>query len=133
MDITWIDFTKFEDERGCLVAVEAERSIPFEIQRVYYISGVQPDVHRGFHAHKQTRQILVCISGSCIFLLDNGKEKEYVELNRPNRGLLVDRHIWHEMFQFTPGTILMSLASEWYNEDDYIRNYETFLKYVQEK
>lgn len=91
------------------------------------------DVRRGFHAHKSLKQILICVSGSCKILLDNGYEKEIVLLDNPSKGLMVESNMWREMFDFSDGAVLMVLASELYDEADYIRNYEDFLSYVKEK
>ena len=88
-------------------------------------------VRRGYHAHKSLEQILICIHGSCKILLDNGKEKKIVSLERPYEGLYVANNMWREMFDFSPDAVLMVLASEVYNEEDYIRDYNEFLKLVK--
>lgn len=88
-------------------------------------------ITRGFHAHKSLQQILVCIHGSCKIKLDNGKEKKIVPLEKPYEGLYVSNAMWREMFDFSPEAVLMVLASELYDEADYIRNYEEFLEYVK--
>lgn len=87
-------------------------------------------VRRGFHAHKCLEQILICIHGSCKILLDNGKEKEIVSLDKPYEGLYVSNDMWREMYDFSPDAVLMVLASEFYDESDYIRDYDEFIKYV---
>jgi len=123
-----IDFETKGDERGNLISLEQNKNIPFDIKRVYYIFGTKGDVRRGFHAHKNLKQVLVCISGGCKIMLDDGKAKEEILLNSPNRGLLLKRIIWREMYDFSPNCILMVLANEVYNEKDYITNYKEFLE-----
>lgn len=119
------------DSRGQLVSLEKMKEIPFEIKRVYYIYDTLPNVRRGFHAHKTLKQLLMCVHGSCKILLDNGHEKEVVLLDTPYEGIFVNGLIWREMFDFSSDAVLMVLASEIYDESDYIRNYETFLEYVK--
>lgn len=118
------------DDRGSLIALEAEKNIPFEIKRVYYIFGTKCGVIRGKHAHKRLKQLVICTSGNCKFKLDDGKSKEIVSLSKPNEALYIDNLIWREMFDFSPDCVLMVLADEVYNEKDYIRNYNEFLKEV---
>lgn len=121
------------DARGQLIAVEAQQDIPFEVKRVYYIYDTKQGVRRGFHAHKSLEQLLVCVHGSCKIHLDDGTETEEVVLNRPDEGLYISSDMWREMYDFTPDAVLLVLASEHYNECDYIRNYDEFLKYIGEK
>ena len=126
-------FQQHGDERGQLVALEECRDIPFEIKRVYYLYDTGENVRRGYHAHKNLEQILVCVKGSCKILLDNGKEKETVLLEKPYEGLYVNSNMWREMYDFSPDAVLLVLASELYNEDDYIRDYNEFLKHISEE
>jgi dTDP-4-dehydrorhamnose 3,5-epimerase-like enzyme len=91
-----------------------------------------PGVRRGYHAHKKLEQILVCINGSCKILLDNGKEKKIVSLEKRYEGVYVPPGIWREMFDFSEDAVLMAIVSELYNEEDYIRNYDEFLKSIEE-
>ena len=126
--IEWIDLPNLGDHRGSLVVAEANRNIPFHIQRLYYIFGAQPDVPRGFHAHKELQQIGFCIQGSCKILMDNSKEKQEVCVSQPNKGLLIPPMVLHEMHDFSEDCILLVLASDYYDESDYIRNYDQFLK-----
>lgn len=133
MDIITIDFEEHGDDRGTLVAVEQMKNLPFEIKRCYYMYDTKPGVRRGFHAHKALKQVLLCVHGSCKILLDDGTEKAEVQLDKPNRGLVIESNIWREMFDFSEDAVLMVLASELYDESDYIRNYEDFIKYVKEK
>ncbi len=131
MQIQIIDFEIKGDERGSLVALEGNKNIPFDIKRVYYIFATQKAVRRGFHAHKNLKQILICVSGSCKILLDDGKENTEILLNKPNQGLLIKSMIWREMFDFSPDCVLMVLADGYYDEQDYIRNYQEFLRLVK--
>lgn len=126
--IEWIELTNLGDHRGSLVVAEANRNIPFSIQRLYYIFGAQPDVPRGFHAHKELQQIAFCIQGSCKILMNNGKEKQEVLIGQPNKGLFIPPMVWHEMHGFSEDCILLVLASDHYDESDYIRNYDQFLE-----
>lgn len=114
------------DERGSLAAIEEQRDIPFAIRRVYYIFDTQPGVVRGRHAHRQLQQVMVCLHGSCKLVLDDGCAQIIVPLESNNCGILIDRMVWHQMFDFSPGCILLVLASDYYDEDDYIRDYPEF-------
>ncbi|MCP1601242.1 dTDP-4-dehydrorhamnose 3,5-epimerase-like enzyme [Aeromonas caviae] len=126
--IKLIDFPVLGDERGSLLALEGNKNIPFDIKRVYYIYGTQNGVARGFHAHKELKQVAICLNGSCRFVMDNGIEKSDVVLNSPSQGLLIDTMQWHEMYDFSSDCILLVLASNVYDEADYIRNYDDFLQ-----
>ena len=132
MEITKFQFPTHTNDTGSLSFLEAERHIPFEIRRVYYIFDVQGDSRRGFHAHRDLQQVLICIHGSCKILMDNGTEKVDVLLDKPNEGLLIENNIWREMYDFSPGAVLLVLASRYYDEADYIRNYDDFLRFVKE-
>ena len=125
-------FQPHGDDRGQLIALEEFKDIPFHIKRVYYMYDTAPGVVRGKHAHKNLQQILVCIHGSCKIRLDNGKEKKVVPLEKPYEGLYVANDMWREMYDFSEGAVLMVLASELYDESDYIRNYDEFLASVKE-
>ena len=133
MQVTKYLFETHGDNRGQLVAIEQQKDIPFEIKRVYYMYETGEGIRRGYHAHKNLEQILICIHGSCKVLLDNGTEKEIVLLDKPNEGLYVSNNMWREMFDFSSDAVLMVLASELYDESDYIRNYEDFLTFVREQ
>lgn len=123
-------FNEICDYRGVLVAIQQIKDIPFEIKRIYYMYNTKKDVIRGCHAHKNLRQVLICISGSCKILLDDGIEKEIVALDKKNLGLYIGANIWREMFEFSEDAVLLVLASEYYDDTDYIRNYNEFLKYI---
>lgn len=126
-----IDFAPLGDERGSLVALETNKTVPFDIKRVYYIFGTKLGVARGFHAHKSLRQVAVCVTGSCRMLLDNGQQKEEVLLDSPTKGLLIEDLVWREMHDFTHDCVLLVLASEHYDEADYIRDYDEFLRLMK--
>ena len=128
--IKTINFKPLGDERGSLVALEGNKSVPFDIKRVYYIFGTKEGVSRGFHAHRNLKQVAVCVTGSCRFVLDNGKQREEVVLDKSTTGLLINDLTWREMYDFSPDCVLMVLASEHYDESDYIRDYQEFLKAV---
>ena len=132
MEIIKYNFPPHGDERGQLVAIEAMQDLPFVIRRVYYIYDTLPGVRRGFHAHRCLQQILVCVHGSCKIHLDNGYETAEVLLDKPYEGLYISNDTWREMYDFTPGAVLLVLASELYDEADYIRNYDDFIKMVRE-
>lgn len=119
------------DHRGKLVAIEGQQDVPFEVKRVFYIYGTQPDVPRGQHSHHQTRQYLIAVNGSCKVTLDDGKQKITYDLNQSNIGLLQDALVWGTMHDFTSDCVLLVLASEHYDEADYIRDYEEFLRLVK--
>ena len=125
-------FQPHGDDRGQLVALEEFKDIPFKIKRVYYMYDTLPNVTRGYHAHKNLKQILICIHGSCKIKLDNGKEKKIVPLEKPYEGLYVDNNMWREMYDFSNDAVLMVLASELYDENDYIRDYDEFLKFIEQ-
>lgn len=131
MNYQLLDFPIHGDERGKLIALEKGADFPFEIRRVYYIWGTKPDVIRGKHAHKNLEQVIVCVSGSCDFVLNNGTVKETVHLDNPSKGLYIKHNIWREFTNFSKDCVLMVLASEYYSESDYIRNYDEFLKESQ--
>ena len=133
MQIVKYVFQQHGDERGQLVALEEHKDIPFEIKRVYYMYDTGKGVTRGQHAHKSLEQILICIHGSCKLMLDNGKEKKIVSLEKPYEGLYISNNIWREMYDFSSDAVLMVLGSDVYKEEDYIRNYDEFLKFVNMK
>lgn len=127
-DCRIIDIRKYSDNRGYLSVIEGGMDIPFEIKRIYYLYMV-PEAARGAHAHKELQQLLVATSGSVDITLDDGKEKKTFHLDRPWKGLLVVPGLWRDLDNFSGGTVLMCLASEHYDEGDYIREYDEFLEY----
>ena len=126
--VKWLHFPPLGDDRGSLVALEEAKTIPFEIKRVYYLFGTKKNVRRGLHAHLVLKQVLLCVTGSCNILLDDGTKRESVTLDSPTKGLLINGMVWREMTDFTPDCILLVVASEHYNENDYIRSYKEFKK-----
>ncbi|ESS59295.1 dTDP-6-deoxy-3,4-keto-hexulose isomerase [Enterobacter cloacae S611] len=132
MEIRLIPLQKHGDERGLLVALEEDRNIPFPIKRIYYIFDTLKGVRRGFHAHKATNQLAVVARGSCKFHMNDGKNTKEIELSDPAVGLLIPPYIWHEMYDFSDDCILMVIADDYYDESDYIRNYDDFLNIVHD-
>lgn len=129
--VRWLKLPVLGDQRGSLVAIESAKSIPFDVKRVYYIYHTKAGVSRGFHAHKKLQQVVICVSGKCEMILDDGYEQEAIWLDSPEKGLLIDGMIWREMHSFSEDCVLLVLASEHYDEADYIRNYDEFLKVVK--
>lgn len=124
-------FQSHGDDRGQLVALEERSDYPFNVKRVYYIYETAAGVRRGYHAHRVLEQVLVCVHGSCWIMLDDGHDRVEVFLDSPNEGLYVGPGTWREMHDFSPEAVLLVLASELYDEDDYIRDYNEFLKAVR--
>lgn len=126
-----LEFKIIGDERGSLVALEGNHDIPFDVKRVYYIWGTGASVIRGKHAHRRLKQVIFCLSGSCDFILDNGRDREVVSLNRPDIGLYIKSGVWREFTNFSDDCVVMVLASEHYDESDYIRDYKEFKREVE--
>ena len=133
MEIKTYHFPPHGDDRGQLVALEAMEHIPFKIRRVYYIYDTLAGVRRGFHAHLNLQQILLCVNGSCKIHLDNGTDTAEILLDKPYEGLYISNDMWREMYDFSEGAVLLVLASMPYDEADYIRNYDEFIKMVRSK
>lgn len=131
MNYKVLNLQVINDERGKLVSLESLKNLPFAIKRVYYMFDTLPDLPRGFHAHKELEQLVIAIDGACEFVLDDGKNKESVWLNRPDLGLYIGKNMWREMRNFSYGCKLMILASDYYDESEYIRDYAEFLKRVK--
>jgi dTDP-4-dehydrorhamnose 3,5-epimerase-like enzyme len=123
-----IELKVMGDERGKLVALEGGRNIPFDIKRVYYLTDTVTGISRGFHAHRQLEQIAICVSGRCRMLMDDGVSREEVWLDAPDKAIRISRMIWHEMHDFSSDCVLLVLASDHYDESDYIRSYPAFLE-----
>ncbi len=123
-----IEFPIFPDYRGKLAVIEPEAGVPFEIRRVYYLYDVPAGAERGGHAHKELEQLLFAPTGSLEVHLDDGRDKTTVRLNNPRVGLYICPMIWRELAGFTSGAVCMVLASHRYDEDDYYREYDDFLK-----
>ena len=126
MEIKLINIPKIEDPRGNLSVIEHE-VVPFDIKRVYYLYDVPAGAERGGHAHKKLQQFLVALSGSFDVLLNDGKVEKTVTLNKPFEGLLITNGIWRELKNFSSGAVCLVVASEVYEEADYIRDFEDFL------
>jgi len=125
-----MEFTSRGDHRGGLVAIENYKDLPFQMQRVYFLTETQPGVRRGYHAHKNLDQVLISVYGSCQVLVDDGEKKEEFLLASPTQGLRITNLVWREMFNFSRDCVLLVLASERYQESDYIRDYEEFRNHV---
>ncbi len=121
-----IDFPKITDARGNLSVIEESKNIPFEIKRVYYLYDVPSGATRGGHVHKKCQSIIIALSGSFTVILDDGTDRQSFFLNRPHYGLYVPHGIWRELENFSSNSIALSLASEFFDENDYIRDYKDF-------
>ena len=128
----YIRLPKIIDDRdGHLCIAESCRTIPFEIKRVYYINHLENNLSvRGKHAHKTLQQVLFCISGFCKLTLDDGVKQQTVELWRDDTGVFLGSGVWHTMHSFSSGCVLLVFAGDYYDENDYIRNYADFLKFI---
>ena len=131
MEYKKLDFQTFGDKNGSLISLEENKNIPLKIKRVYYIFDTKEAVIRGLHAHKNLEQVLICVNGSCEILLDDGKEKSIIKLENRNEGLFIEKMVWHEMFNFSADCVLIVLASDYYDEKDYIRDYNDFKNYLK--
>ena len=127
-----IELKKNKQKVGSSTSVESEMSFPFQIKRVYYIYDVPGGSDRGGHAHKELEQYIIATSGAFEIVLDDGKNRKTIRLDRPNFALHIRKGIWRETKNFTSGSICMVLASEVYAESDYIYDYKEFLKYKNE-
>jgi dTDP-4-dehydrorhamnose 3,5-epimerase-like enzyme len=115
------------DERGSLIALEANRDVPFDIKRVYYLFGTVAEAARGLHAHRRLEQFAVCVSGSCLMKLFDGHEEREFLLDDPRKGIFIGPMLWHEMSEFSSDAVLMVVASDHYDEADYIRSFDEFM------
>lgn len=128
-----IKFKDITDKYGHLTPIESKIDTPFEVKRIYYITKVEQGITRGFHSHKKLHQVLICLNGSIKIRVKNPKEEEIIELNDSSVGLYIGPLIWREMFDFTEGSVLLVLASEYYDENDYIRNYDFYLEEAKKR
>lgn len=124
-----IELDKHHSDVGNITVIENNKEIPFDVRRTYYLYDVPGGEERGGHAHKELQQLIVAVSGSFDVMLDDGNVKRTVTLNRPYQGLLVVPGLWRELNNFSSGSICLVLASHKYDESDYIRNYEEYIKY----
>ena len=127
-----LNFGDLGDERGKLVVVEGAKDIPFDIARVFYIYGSDPTVVRGQHANRESEFVLINVAGSSKVRITDGKNQEIVELTRPMQGVYLPRMIWKDMYDFSPDSVLLVLASTHYDGKEYIRRYEDYLKIMEE-
>lgn len=121
-----IPLNKIHNRAGNITIVEGQHNVPFDIKRVYYLYDIPGGEDRGGHAHKELQQLIVAASGSFNVLLDDGRNKKIITLNRPDYGLIVVPGIWRELMEFSSGAVCLVLASELYNENDYYRDYSIF-------
>lgn len=121
-----VELSKIHNPAGNITIVQNKKDLPFNVKRVYYLYDVPGGSERGGHAHKELYQLIVAASGSFDVIIDDGKQKKVIQLNRPNFGLMVIPGIWREIVNFSSGAICFVLASEKYSEDDYIREYDTY-------
>lgn len=133
MNAKLIDLPDFSDTRGHLVAIEGGQDIPFDIKRIYYMFGSDPNVIRGLHAHYELRQVFITMHGRCEVTLFDGTETQTFVLDNPKKGLVLDTMIWREVSTFSEDCVMVVLASEHYDEADYIRDKAQFIKEVSEK
>lgn len=130
MEIQIIEIPKIKNAKGNIGVIEND-VVPFEIKRVYYLYDVPSSAKRGGHAHKALKQLLVPLSGSFDVVLKDGSEETVITLNKPDKGLLIHSNIWRELENFSSGAVCMVIASQAYDEEDYIRDYDDFLDYVK--
>lgn len=132
-DCKLIDLPKISDPRGNLTFIEGERHLPFDIKRVFYLYDVPTGENRGAHAHRKLHQFLICLSGSFDVAVDDGFKKNIIHLNRPWKGLHIPPMIWASELNFDPGSVCLVMASDYYKESDYIRNYSDFILEARKK
>lgn len=128
-----ISFARITDERGCLSVVEGRADIDFDIARVYFLYNLAQDAVRAAHAHRELHQIYLAMSGSFNVHLTDGLVSETVTLDKPNCGLVIRPGVWRKIDKFSPGAVCLVLASDIYREEDYIRDYDEFVKYAAEQ
>ena len=130
--IRLLEWKDLGDERGNLVVVEGNMDVPFEIKRIFYIYGSDDTVVRGQHANRLSEFVMINVSGTSKVKVDNGEESRVIELNRPRMGLYLKNNIWKDMYDFSADSILLVLASEHYDESEYIRDYQEYLRFIKE-
>ena len=130
MEIKLIDLPKITDPRGNLTVAEGADVVPFDIKRAYWVYDVPGSESRGGHAHKRLRQLVIALSGSFTVTLDNGRERKTVLLNHPWQGLVIETNTWRTLDDFSSGAVCLVLASDHFEEDDYIYDYDEFLAYI---
>lgn len=133
MDIKIISFQEHGNKNASLSVAECMKEIPFNIKRIYYLYNVNNCQSRGHHAHKNLQQVYIAISGSMKIMLDDGKHKKIITLKEPNKGLYIGKNIWRNIYDFSKNGVLLVLASELYNEKDYIRDYKQYKDYIKNR
>jgi hypothetical protein len=128
-DCVILPLSKIHNRAGNITIIEGQTNIPFDVRRIYYLYDIPGGEDRGGHAHKILQQLIVAVSGSFNVLLDDGQNKKIVTLNRPDYGLMVVPGIWRQLFEFSSGAICLVLASQKYDQEDYIRSYEQFVNF----
>ena len=128
----FLDFFTNVDERGSLISLHENEEIPFEIKRIYYIYGNHLNLSRGYHAHVNLEQIAIAVNGSCNLMLDDGISKKIYKLDSPNKGVYIGKMHWREMYDFSKDCVLLVIASNNYDKNDYISDYENFLERVRQ-
>ncbi|RZJ29956.1 MAG: WxcM-like domain-containing protein [Flavobacterium sp.] len=126
MDIEIIDLPKIEDYRGNIAVIE-KNTVPFDVKRVYYLYDIPSTARRGGHAHKDQIELLVSLSGSFDVILKDGKQTQTVTLNKPDKGLIIHKNMWRELENFSSGAVCLVLASDVFEESDYIRDFDDYL------
>lgn len=132
MNSQLLNLPKIENSLGNIAVIE-NNAIPFSIKRVYYLYDIPSSAKRGGHAHKKLQQVLIAISGSFDVVLKDGKTEEIITLNKPDKGLLIKSNTWRELENFSSGAVCLVLASEEFSEDDYIREFEEYIEYLDQK
>lgn len=130
----WAKFIRFKqmgDDRGHLVVVEGGKDIPFEIARVFYIYGSDPDVVRGRHANRKSEFVLINVSGTSKVKVDDGHTTEIFELNEPHTGIYIPQMIWKDMYDFSSDSVLLVLSNEKYKPDEYIKDYDEYISIIR--
>lgn len=126
-------FDELGDERGHLVVAEFPHNIPFVIKRIFYIYGSDRNIVRGKHANRKSEFVLINVSGSCKVKVDTGKEKKIINLDKPHKGLYLNKMIWKDMYDFSDDSVLLVLSNIAYDSDEYIRDYDEYLKEMRDK
>ena len=130
MNVALIEIPKIENILGTIGVIEND-TMPFVMKRVYYLYDIPSSANRGGHAHKELKQVLIAISGSFDVIINDGATQKKITLNKPNVGLLINTNIWRELDNFSSGAVCLVLASAVFDENDYIRDYQQFLDYIQ--
>lgn len=129
--VRFVDLATATGAGACLTFIEGGRHLPFDIRRVYYLYDIEPGVQRGGHAHKQHEELIIAAAGSFDIILDDGYRTQRFPLDRPNRGIFFPTMVWHELENFAPGSVCLVLASLYYDQEDYFRDYDEFVAAVR--